>query len=300
MKKIKRIGVLTGGGDCPGLNAVIRAIVKKATREIGCEIVGIEDGFYGLVHNRHKKLSEDDVSGILNFGGTILGTSNRANPYRYPVQEKSGIVFKDFSAQTIKNIRKLKIDCLVCIGGDGTLDIANRLNLQGIPVIGIPKTIDNDVHGTDITFGFATAVDIAAEGIDRLHTTPESHHRVMILEVMGRRAGWIALYSGLAGGGDIILIPEMPYDMSVIVEKVRERRGKGKKFTIIVVAEGAKPKGGNEVIREIVKDSSESVRLGGISFVLAKEIEKFTGVETRNVVTRATRWPSSITSKWNP
>lgn len=284
MKKIKRIGVLTSGGDCPGLNAVIRAVVKKTIREAGCEIIGIEDGFEGLIHNRHRRLDEDDVSGILTFGGTILGTSNRANPYRYPVKNGKEIIFEDFSSRAIKNLRDLKIDCLVCIGGDGSLGIAYRLSKQGVKVVGIPKTIDNDVYGTDITFGFDTAVDIATEGVDRLHTTAESHHRAMILEVMGRKAGWIALHTGIAGGGDIILLPEIPYDIHAVVKKIKERSRKGKKFTIMVVAEGAKPQGGEITVKEIVKDASEPVRLGGISFILGKEIERLTGIETRNVV----------------
>lgn len=284
MKKNKRIGILTGGGDCPGLNAVIRAIVKKTTQEGDYEIIGIEDGFEGIIHNRHRKISSNDVSGILTLGGTILGTSNRANPYKYPVKDKNGILFEDLSHRAIKNLKNLKIDCLVCIGGDGTLGISHRLALEGVPVVGVPKTIDNDVWGTDITFGFNTAVHIATEGVDRLHTTAESHHRVMILEVMGRRAGWIALHTGLAGGGDIILIPEIPYDIDTVVERIKERGRKGKKFTIMVVAEGAMPKGGDVIIKEIVKDASDPVRLGGVSFALGKEIEKHTGIETRNVV----------------
>ena len=243
-KKARRIGVLTSGGDCPGLNAVIRAVTKKAIHEYGLEVLGIKDGFEGLLFNRHRKLNEADVSGILTMGGTILGTTNRANPYKYPVENKGNVVYKDLSGQVIKNLRKLKIDGLVCIGGDGTLDTAHRLSLQGVPVIGVPKTIDNDVKGTDITFGFDTAVHIATEGIDRLHTTAESQHRIMALEVMGRSAGWIALYAGVAGGGDIILIPEIPYDLSRIAQHIKERRKKGKKFTILVVAEGARPVNG--------------------------------------------------------
>ncbi|MBF0486435.1 MAG: 6-phosphofructokinase, partial [Candidatus Omnitrophica bacterium] len=204
---IKRIAILTGGGDCPGLNAVIRGVVKKAILEHGYEVIGIEDGFEGLIHNRHRKLGSKDVSGILNLGGTILGTSNKANPYKYPVKSGKDVVYKDVSAVVLKNLRQLKIDCLVCVGGDGTLSIAHQLSQKGIKVVGIPKTIDNDVQGTDITFGFYTAVTIATEGVDRLHTTAQSHHRVMILEVMGRKAGWIALHTGLSSGGDIILIP---------------------------------------------------------------------------------------------
>ena len=283
-KKARRIGILTSGGDCPGLNAVIRAVTKKAIHEFGFEVIGIKDGFEGLLYNRHLKLNERDVSGILTLGGTILGTTNRANPYKYPVESKDKVVYTDLSAQVIENLRKLKIDGLVCIGGDGTLDSAHRLSLQGVPVIGVPKTIDNDVKGTDITFGFDTAVHIATEGIDRLHTTAESQHRIMVLEVMGRSAGWIALYAGLAGGGDIILIPEIPYDLSQIAQHIKNRRKKGKKFTILVVAEGAKPIGGKVTVQRMVKDGSEPVRLGGVSLVIGQELEKLTGIETRNVV----------------
>ncbi len=275
---------MTSGGDCPGLNAVIRAVVRKSIQELHCEIIGFEDGFEGLIHNRHRKLDADNVSGILTLGGTILGTSNRANPYQYPVKEGHNPVYKDLSASVKKNFKDHKIDCMVCIGGDGTLSIANRFVKEGLPIVGVPKTIDNDVVGTDITFGFDTAVSIATEGVDRLHTTAQSHHRVMLLEVMGRRAGWIALHAGMAGGGDVILLPEIPYDMDVIVTCIKERRRRGKRATIVVVAEGAKPQRGKEVIKEKVNDPSDPVRLGGISFVLGKEIEKLTGVETRNVI----------------
>ena len=284
MKKINKIGILTNGGDCPGLNAVIRAVVKKATQECGYEVIGIEDGFEGLIHNRHRKLTNDDVSGILTLGGTILGTSNRSNPYKYPVKNGSDFIYKDVSYDAIQCLRKLKIDCLVCVGGDGTLGIAHQLAKQGVSVVGIPKTIDNDVRGTDITFGFDTAVHIATEVVDRLHTTAESHHRVMILEVMGRHSGWIALHAGLAGGADTILIPEIPYNIQMVADCIKKRKRKGKRFTILVVSEGAKSKGGDIVIKEIVKDVTEPIRLGGISFVLGKEIETLTGIETRNVV----------------
>lgn len=283
-KRAKRIAILTGGGDCPGINAVIRAVAKKAIGELGMEVIGIEDGYHGMVRNRHRKLTYKDVSGILTQGGTILGTSKTANPYRYPIKNGKELRFKDLSKQAIANIKRLGVDCLVVIGGDGTLGIAYRLMKDGLPVVGVPKTIDNDIRGTDLTFGFDTAVCIAAEGIDRLHTTAESHHRVMIIEVMGHRAGWIALYSGIAGGGDIILIPEIPYDMAVIAGKVRDRYKKGKKFSIIVVAEGAKPKGGSVVVQRVVKESADPLRLGGVGMVLGKEIEDITGVETRTVV----------------
>jgi 6-phosphofructokinase 1 len=284
MKKRKRIGILTGGGDCPGINAVIRAVAKKAIYEKGMEVIGIEDGYHGIVNDRYRKLKYSDVSGILTLGGTILGTSKIANPYRYAVRKGDRLEFKDLSKIAIKNLKNLDIDSLVCIGGDGTLGIAYRLFKDRIPVVGLPKTIDNDLRGTDITFGFDSAVSIATEGIDRIHTTAESLHRIMIVEVMGHKAGWIALYSGVAGGGDIILIPEIPYDMNIITEKVKERNKKGKRFSIVVIAEGAKPKGGDIVIQRIVKESSDPIRLGGIGFVVGEQIEKITDLETRTVV----------------
>jgi 6-phosphofructokinase 1 len=284
MKKKKRIAILTGGGDCPGINAVIRAVAKKAIYEKGLEVIGIEDGYHGIVNNRWRNLEYNDVSGILTLGGTILGTSKTANPYRYAIRRGDKLEFKDLSKIAVQNIKKLGLTCLVCIGGDGTLGIAYRLFKDGIPIIGIPKTIDNDLRGTDITFGFDSAVWIATEGIDRIHTTAESLHRIMIVEVMGHKAGWIALYSGVAGGGDVILIPEIPYDIDIIVEKVKERNKKGKRFSIVVIAEGAKPRGGDIVIQRIVKESPDPIRLGGIGFVLGEQIEKITGLETRTVV----------------
>lgn len=284
MKKITRIGILTGGGDCPGINAVIRAVAKSAIFNHGVEIIGIEDGYLGLINNRHRNLTADDVSGILTRGGTILGTSKQANPYQFAVREKGKLVFRDMSQTALKNIGDLNLNCLICIGGDGTLGIAHKLSRDGIPIIGIPKTIDNDLKGTDITFGFDTAVSINTEGIDRIHSTAESHHRIMIVEVMGHQAGWIALYAGIAGGGDVILLPELPYDINIIARKVKERHKKGKRFSIIVVAEGARSKGGRIVISRLVKESSDPIRLGGIGFVLGKQLEKATGLETRTVV----------------
>lgn len=284
VRKLRKIAILTGGGDCPGINAVIRAVVKKAIVDYGATVIGIEDGYEGLIRNKHRKLRYDDVSGILTLGGTILGTSNTANPYRYPMEIGGELKFKDMSRATLENIEQLNIDCLVCVGGDGTLGTANSLSGQGAPVVGIPKTIDNDLRGTDITFGFDSAVSIATEGIDRLHTTAQSHHRVMIIEVMGRNAGWIALHSGVAGGGDIILIPEIPYDVGIIARKVIERNQKGKRFSIVVVAEGAKPRGGDVIIQRIVNKSTDPIRLGGIGFVLAAQIEEITSIESRAVV----------------
>lgn len=283
-KKKKKIAILTGGGDCPGLNGVIRAVTKKAILDHGMEVLGIEDGYEGLINNKFRPLNYMSVSGILTVGGTILGTSNKANPYKYIDPQDTTATPKDVSKMVIRKIKQLGIDCLVCIGGDGTLTIAHRLHQDGIPIVGVPKTIDNDIRGTEVTFGFDTAVEIATEGIDRLHTTAQSHHRVMILEVMGRTAGWIALHAGIAGGGDIILLPEIPYDINVIDQRVKDRSKKGKRFSIIVVAEGAKPKGGKVVVRRIVKDANEPRRLGGISFVLVDEIEKMTGLECRAVV----------------
>jgi phosphofructokinase-like protein len=284
MKKIKTIAILSGGGDCPGTNAVIRAVAKKAIIEHGMDVIGIEDGYEGLIKRKWRKLLYADVSGILTVGGTILGTSNKADPFKYGIEKGKKLEYKDVSKTVIANIKKLGIECLVCIGGDGTLFVSNKFHQKGIPIVAVPKTIDNDLRGTDVTFGFDTAVTIATEAIDRVHTTAASHHRVMIVEVMGRTAGWIALYSGVAGGGDIILIPEIPYKIESIVRKVRERNRMGKKFSIIVIAEGAKPKGGKVVIRQIVKNSPEQVRLGGISFVLGKQIEDATKIETRQVV----------------
>lgn len=284
MGKPKRIAILTGGGDCPGINAVIRAVAKKAILMHGMEIVGIEDGYEGLVHNRHRMISYEDVSGILTLGGTILGTSKIANPYRYAIQKGKKLEFKDLSMDAVNNLKKLDVSCLVVIGGDGTLGIANRLCKDGIPVVGVPKTIDNDIRGTDVTFGFASAVWIATEGIDRLHTTAQSHHRIMIIEVMGHKAGWIALHSGLAGGGDMILIPEIPYDIEKIAAHAMKRSKKGKRFSIVVVAEGAKPEGGEVVIRKMVEKSADPVRLGGVGFILAEQLEKMTALEARTVV----------------
>jgi phosphofructokinase-like protein len=284
MKTKKRIAVLTGGGDCPGLNAAIRAVAKKAMLDHDWEVIGIEDGYEGLIENRCRQLRYEDVSGILTLGGTILGTSNRANPYNYLVKKANRVEAQDVSQKVIRNITKLGVMCLVCIGGDGTLAIARRLQTDGVPVVGVPKTIDNDLRGTDVTFGFDSAVSVAVEGIDRVHTTAQSHHRVMIVEVMGRTAGWIALHAGVAGGGDVILIPEIPYDVRVVVDKVKGRASKGKRFSIIVVAEGAKPKGGDVVVQRIVADSTEPVRLGGVGFVLGEQIEKLCGIETRVVV----------------
>ena len=282
--KIKRIGVLTAGGDCPGLNAVIRAIVKTAIYRYGLEVVGFIDGYSGVIHNKARILKSRDASGILPRGGTILGTSNRDDPFRFPVVLNGQKTFKDVSNQSINNLKKNKIDVLFVLGGDGSLTIGNKLSQKGVKIIGVPKTIDNDLWGTDVTFGFDTALQVAMGAVDRLHTTAESHHRVMVVEVMGRYAGWIALMAGLAGGGDVILIPEIPFDYDKISEQIMERRRLGKRFSIVVVAEGAKPKKGQVVVQRVIEDSTDPLRLGGIGYRVGNEIEKRTGVETRVTV----------------
>lgn len=281
---VKRIGVLTGGGDAPGLNAVIRAVVKTATRVYNMSVVGFENGFGGLIKNQARELSEAGVGGILPIGGTILGTTNRDNPFHYPVTRGDEIKYSDVSDRVFENISIHGIEALVVIGGDGSLAIANELYGQGLKVVGVPKTIDNDLSATDQTFGFDTALATATEALDKLHTTAESHHRVMVLEVMGRYAGWIALYSGLAGGADVILIPEIPYDIDVVVEKINARSKERKKFSIIVVAEGAKPKGGEMVVKKMVEGSFDPIRLGGIGDTVARAIESATGKESRVTV----------------
>jgi len=281
---MKRIGILTGGGDCPGLNAVIRAVVKTARFEYGWEAIGILDGFAGLIENRTIVLQRNDVSGILTRGGTILGTSNTANPLRYPVEGPEGTVVKDVTAQVVRNIRAMGLSALVCIGGDGTMHISKALREKGVPVVGVPKTIDNDLAETDVTFGFDTAVQTISNALDNLHATAMSHHRVMVVETMGRYAGWLALAGGLAGGGDVILIPEIPYRMESVCGEVLRRSREGKRFSIVVVAEGAKPQGGSLTVERRVEKSTDPVRLGGIAAKLANEIETRTGLESRYVV----------------
>lgn len=283
-KKIRKIGVITGGGDCPGLNAVIRAIVKTAINQYGMEVIGIEDGFKGLIHNQFGPLTISRVSGILPRGGTILGTSNRDNPFKYPIVENGQKVYHDMSDQCIKNLKANNIDALVVIGGDGSLSIAKELYDKGVLAVGVPKTIDNDLSATDVTFGFDTALVTATEAIDKLHTTAESHHRVMVLEVMGRYAGWIALQSGMAGGADVILIPEIPFTLERVAKKIENRKKEGKKFSIVVVAEGAKPLGGEMVVQKVIADSADPIRLGGIGNQVGQQIEEITGVETRVTV----------------
>jgi ATP-dependent phosphofructokinase / diphosphate-dependent phosphofructokinase len=277
----KRIGILTGGGDCPGLNAAIRAVAKTAMLNYDMEVAGINDGYQGLIENRYSMLSYRDVSGVLTHGGTFLGASNKANPFRYPSPAGK---YRDVSDIVMDNAASMKLDSLICIGGDGTLSIAYKLYKKGLKLVGIPKTIDNDLNATDATIGFDSAVITATEAIDKLHTTAQSHHRVMVIEVMGRYAGWLALCSGVAGGGDIIIIPEMPYNINKVCKVVLERHKLGKKFSIVVVSEGARPKGGMMVVKKIVKDSTDPVRLGGIGNKIANDIESITGLDTRVTV----------------
>lgn len=268
-----KVGVLSGGGDAPGINAVIRAVVRKGIQRYGYEIVGIRDGWYGLLEGEFLPLDLKSASGILPRGGSILGTS-RTNPFKH----------ENGPQKILGNAEKMGIGAVVAIGGDDTLSVAYKMGELGLKCVGVPKTIDNDLAGTDYTFGFMTAVAIATEALDRLHTTAETHHRVMILEVMGRYTGHIALYAGLAGGADVILIPEKPFDLDEICKYIRQRQQRGRNFSIIVVAEGAKPKDGTEIIYSEAVDEFGHIRLGGIGYYLGKEIEKRIGIETRVVV----------------
>lgn len=281
MSEKMKIGVLTGGGDCPGLNAVIRAVVKTAINDHGMEVVGFLDGYEGLIENRYRKLTSNDVSGILTLGGTILGTSNRADPFHFPVLQDDEYIYIDRSSQAVQNFERLGLDVLIAIGGDGTMAASAGMTKKGIQIIGVPKTIDNDLYGTDQTFGFDSAVTTATEAIDKVHSTAQAHHRVMIVEVMGRYAGWLALASGVASGGDIILIPEIPYEIDVICDKIKTRNRDGRNFSIIVIGEGAKPEGGEMVVKRLIANSPDKIRLGGISNQLAAQIEGITTLETR-------------------
>ena len=266
-----RIGILTGGGDCPGLNAVIRAVTRKGVNVYGHAIVGYRDGWRGVLENRTLHLTPENTSGILHRGGTILGSS-RTNPFK-----------EDRGVERVKeNLKAEHIDSLIAIGGEDTLGVADKLtDTRDVPVVGVPKTIDNDLNATDYTFGFQTAVQICTDAIDRLHTTAESHNRVMVVEVMGRHAGWIAIHSGIAGGADAILVPEKPFDIEEVCEHIRHRHRRGRTFSIVVVAEGATPKEGAETLQNDEKDAFGHVRLGGIGVWLENEIEARTGYETR-------------------
>ena len=280
---LKRIGVLTGGGDCPGLNAVIRA-VSKAAMKGGIEVFGIEDGYLGLIQNRMRVLKNEDVSNILTQGGTILGACNKSNPVAYAVPEGDHWVIRDVRDQVAEHYTSAGLDALVVIGGDGTMSGAAKLIDCGLNIVGVPKTIDNDLWGTEVTFGHDTAVSTAADALDKVHTTASSHHRVMIVELMGRYAGWLALSAGLAAGADVILIPEIPFNIEKVCETCLERSKHGKRFTIIAVGEGAKPADGQMFIREVDETSPDPIRLGGVANFLAVEIEKRTGLECRSII----------------
>ncbi|MDN5345476.1 MAG: ATP-dependent phosphofructokinase / diphosphate-dependent phosphofructokinase [Clostridia bacterium] len=279
----KRLAILTGGGDCPGLNAVIRAATKTAFSH-GYEMIGFLDGYTGVVESRYIKLDPPAISGLLHRGGTILGTNNRSNPFYFPVKVGDEITYQDMSDRAVTRLDEMGIEALLVVGGDGTLAGARDFKAKGARVIGVPKTIDNDLAATDQTFGFDTAVRTATDALDKLHTTAESHHRVMVLELMGRYAGWIALYSGLAGGADVILIPEIPWRIEGVLAKIEARRVEGKPFSIVVVAEGVKSQAGELVVQRRVEGSVEKVRLGGIGQLVGQMIEEKSGIEARVTV----------------
>ncbi len=278
----RRIALVTGGGDCPGLNAVIRAVVKGALHR-GWEVFGIERGFEGLLHKeRIRKLDSTSIHGIAHRGGTILGTTNRGNPFEFITEKRGKKVVVDVSAKIAKRFHQLKLDALITIGGDGTLRIAQQLANLGIPIIGVPKTIDNDLVVTEVSFGFNTAVTTATEAIDKLHATAESHERVMVVELMGHYSGWIALYAGIAGGADVILIPEIPFDLDAVARKIQHRWSVNRRFAIVVVAEGAKFAGGEYFTK--LRETGLDLRLGGVAEFVAREIHRLTGRETRSLV----------------
>lgn len=286
---LKKVGILANGGDVSGFNAVIRAIVKTAENH-GVECYGIVDGYNGLLKKDFEKLStaaNGEAVGILPKGGSIIGSSTNANIFNYKIVNEDGsIEYKDLSEQAIENIKEFGFDCIFTLGGDGTQKSARDFSTKGVNIIGVPKTIDNDVACTEITFGYNTAVSVAMEALDRLHTTGETHHRIMVLEVMGRYAGWIALESAIAGGADAAIIPEIPYDIEKIVEKINRRKAEGKKFSIIVVSEGAKPKGGELTVKRTLHDGAglDNIRLGGIGEKLSRDLEELTGMVSRNTV----------------
>lgn len=282
--QIKRIAIMTGGGDCPGLNAVIRAVTRKAILENNWEVIGIRNGYNGLYYGNFVDLDLFNTSGILQEGGTMLFSSNKDNLFQYQVEEDGKMVIKDVSDVGIANLNNAGVDVLFVVGGDGTLTSARDFARKGVKVIAIPKTIDNDLASTDTTFGFSTAVDVATEALDRLHTTASSHHRIMVLEVMGRYAGWIALYAGIAGGADAILIPEIPFNINYVASKIMRRKQIGKNFSVIVVAEGAVPMDGKMVVQSIVADSPDPIRLGGIGDLVAHQLQDLCGNESRATI----------------
>ncbi len=281
--KVKKIGILTGGGDCPGLNAVIRGVTKPAL-DNGLKVFGILDGFEGLVDGRMQELNNKNVSGILATGGTILGSSNKGDPFHWPEGKVGKMKITDRSAAALKNYEAWELDAVIAIGGDGTMHITQQLSQLGMNVVGVPKTIDNDLEATDQTFGHDSAVYVVSEALDRLHTTASSHHRIMVIEVMGRYAGWIALNGGLAGGADVILIPEIPFEWEAVYNKVLARSRMGKRFSLVCVAEGAKSTDGKLIVKEKDIKRTDPIRLGGIGEYVSKKICKDTGLESRYTV----------------
>ena len=287
MSEIKRIGVMTGGGDCPGLNPVIRAVTKTAILKYGLEVVGIKHGYRGLYlgGDEFVNLTLNNVTGIISKGGTILYSSNKDNLFDYTYEDENGNTCRgDVSDVGVKNLKEAGIDALIVIGGDGTLTSGRDFSRKGVKVIGVPKTIDNDLAATETTFGFDTAVSTAAEAIDRLRTTAESHNRIIVVEAMGRYAGFLALSSGVAGGADAIIIPEIEYDINKIADQIKENCARGKNFAIVVVAEGAKPKGGEVMVSRVVENSPDPIRLGGIGNHIAEQLEDLVGLEARATI----------------
>jgi ATP-dependent phosphofructokinase / diphosphate-dependent phosphofructokinase len=273
---IKKIGILTGGGDCSGLNAVIYAVTKTAILKYGLEVVGFMRGYSGLYAKDYIPLTLESVSGIMHTGGTILKSSNKDNLFNYRVVDQNGIEsYQDVSDQALHNLKELGVDALVILGGDGTLTSARDFGRKGLPVVGIPKTIDNDLPVTDVTFGYNTSLESITDALDKIVTTAASHDRIMIVEVMGRNTGWLAIEGGLAGGADVILIPEIPYQLEKVAQKIKDRNRRGKRFTIIVTAEGAIEQGGGKTVREIVADSADTVRLGGVGAKIMRDLQRF-------------------------
>ena len=283
MAELKKVAILINGGDTPGLNAVIRSIAKAAEQN-GVECYGFIEGYKGLFENNFIKLDSKEISGILPRGGAIIGSSLNTNVFNYKIVEDGKVTYKDMSDKCVQNIKKDGFDCIFTLGGDSTQKSARDLSVKGVNIIGVPKTMDNDVACTEVAVGFNTAVSVAVEALDRLHTTAETHNRVMVLEVMGRHAGWLALAAAIAGGADVALLPEIPYDIEKVVEKIKERQSKGKKFSVVVVSEGAFPKGG-EIVVKTTREGGAGVinaQLGGIGEIVAKQIEEKTGKITIN------------------
>ena len=283
MAELKKVAILINGGDTPGLNAVIRSIAKAAEQN-GVECYGFIEGYKGLFENNFIKLDSKEISGILPRGGAIIGSSLNTNVFNYKIVEDGKVTYKDMSDKCVQNIKKDGFDCIFTLGGDSTQKSARDLSVKGVNIIGVPKTMDNDVACTEVAVGFNTAVSVAVEALDRLHTTAETHNRVMVLEVMGRHAGWLALAAAIAGGADVALLPEIPYDIEKVVKKIKERQSKGKKFSVVVVSEGAFPKGG-EIVVKTTREGGAGVinaQLGGIGEIVAKQIEEKTGKITRN------------------